>query len=241
MNRVRNLGQTSHSTISYPSHSSTPAVTTNEIETEFRSRGYSMETTVPAVTMTRTFAVQVAVDYSIDAFKLPRTNTHFYRCPAGADCAIPAVTWDSMVGYTTRIAQGFLVGPAQGGYNLPTWAVQMFTGHMHGGFSGVRPMSGWIQDNPWFVTAIAGALATYGQYLTAQQVKDEIQKNAPTGALTKDDIPALLAALQSQGAIMPGQEGVVERGVQQAVAAPPWMMYVAIGGAALALVALMKK
>lgn len=236
MNTVAVLGQTYHT------HTGTAAITPTEVTTEMRSRGYSIQAHVPVpephepARITRIFAIKVAVDHAIEAFGLPRSSTHFYRCPY-AGCPIREPTWNSIITWTTSAANAYFQGAA-----LPSWASSMWHSGatLHGFALGSLQLSGWFQDNPWFVSALGDVIKNYGEYLTAKQVKDAIEQNAPKGMLTKDDIPALIAALQQKGAIAPGQEAAVAQGAQAAVSSS-WIMPVAIVGGVLAVMLLMRK
>lgn len=237
MSHISVLGQTYH----YHSHAATGSVTSTDVMNEFHSRGYALQRHIPPPVeerpITKDFAIKVAVDYAIEGYRLPNNGVHFYRCPSGSGCQIPESTWNSMITWTTTAANAYLQGAP-----LPSWAATMWHSgaYLHGfAFAGVQ-LSGWLQDNPWFVTAIANVLETYGAYLTSKKVQETIEQNAPKGVLTKDDIPALIAALQAQGAVQPGQEAALEKGAQAAVT-PSWIWPVAIGGGILAVLMLMKK
>lgn len=222
----------------YTHHAAT-AITSGEVETEFTVRGYSVhvpvEPHVPTAVVTRSFAIKVAVDVAIESFNLPRTSQHFYRCPQTGGCGVSQSRWPSMINWTAQVASIYYSGAR----DLPTWAQSMLHSGVRG--LGVVPLGGWIQENPWFVTALAAALAIYGQYLTAQQVKEAIaQSGAPAGAIKKEDIPGIMAQLAAQGAIPAGKEATVEAGLDKATT-PAWLWPVAIGGGILVAVILFKK
>lgn len=203
--------------------------------------------------LTRTMAIKIAVDYSIGAFnirwrnaglpQIPHTTSHWWRCPSGV-CYVAEKQWEELSTWAAMVANGYLNKE----YGIPAWAQSM----IHSGLSGLRGLGStgfalggfneWSQENAWVYSLIGAAFMARGQYLTAKQASQVLKENIPENYLTKADIPAILAALQQQGVIQPGQEQAVGAGVQQAAAATPsWMMPVMIGGAALVAVLLLKK
>lgn len=219
-------------------HHAAVAVTPSEVETEFKGRGYGVfvepEHIPIEYELTRGLAIKIAVDSAIEAFKLSRTSLHFYRCPSTRGCQIKAGVWTGMMTWTAGVATGYM----SGAYPLPAWAIPMVHAGVRG--LGVAPLGGWIQDNPWFITAVAAALAIYGQYLTSQQVKEAIAQNSAPGDIKKEDIPYIMQQLAAQGAIPAGKEGTVEAGFREATT-PSWLWPVAIGGGILVAVMLLKK
>ena len=217
-------------------HTAANTVSPAEVESEFASRGYGLPHVPPPVghALTRSLAIKIAVDTAIVTFSLPRTSSHFYRCPTTGGCPVKSGVWSGMMTWTADVASGYL----RGSYAVPSWALPM----VHAGVSGlgVAPVSGWIQDNPWFITALAGILAAYGAYLTSQQVADAVKESAKPGTISKDDIPYIMQQLAAQGAIPPGKDATVEAGLLKATT-PGWLWPVAIGGGLLVAVMLLKK
>lgn len=234
-------------------HHSAPhnAVRASEIITELRSRGYVPGREIPPIehheaVLTRSLAIAIAVDYSIDKFNekraaIPHTRSHFYRCPSGT-CYIDAKIWSQLSDWAAMVATGYLNKQ----FGIPSWAQSFLHSSLRGlgstGFA-LGGFGDWIQENPWFVTTIGNIFTSYGQYLTAKQVKDALEANVPSNYLKKEDMASILAALQQQGVIQPGQERAVGAGVKAAATATPtWMMPAMIGGLALgALLVLQKK
>ena len=97
------------------------------------------------------------------------------------------------------------------------------------------------KGEPLVVESVGDTISNYGEYLTSQQVKDAIEAAAPKGALTKDDIPALLAMLQEGGYIPAGKTAEVEKGASEAVAMPGWMMPAMLAGGAVLLFLVMRE
>lgn len=226
-------------------------VTQHDVAQELNSRGYVIHTVVhephvphvPTVELTKSMAIKVAVDEAISRLGLPRTSTHYYRCPtwgpAAPGCPIAEGTWNTIINWCVDVANGYLMGT----YGLPGWAqTALHSGALHGAtLGGIGAIGDWLRENPWFVSTVGDAISNYGEYLTAQQVKDTIEANAPKGVLTKEDIPQLLAMLQQGGYIPQGKEGEVDRGAREAAAAPGWLMPVVIGGVALVFLLFLKK
>lgn len=249
MSVVGRLGQYYHH-----SPSQHNPVTSFEIKSELNSRGYRVQEHVPVEEkeLTRELAIKIAVDYSIGAFnirwrseglpQIPHTVNHWWRCPSGV-CYVAEGQWDALSTWAAMVANGYLNKE----YGIPDWAKSL----VHSSLSGLRGLgstgfalggfSDWSQENPWFFGLIGNLFTAYGQHLTAKQVADAIKTNVPSDYLKREDLASILAALQQQGLVQPGQEQAVSAGVQQATAAPSWMMPVMIGGAALVAVLLLKK
>ncbi len=228
-------------------------VTSLEIKSELNSRGYRIQEHIPVEEkpLTREMAIKIAVDYSIDAFnirwrsegkpQIPRTANHWYRCPSGV-CYVAEDQWDYLSTWAAMVANGYLNKE----YGIPDWAKPL----IHSSLSGLRGLgstsfalggfSDWIQENPWFVTTIGNLFTTYGQHLTAKQVSDALKASVPTNYLKKEDLASILAALQQQGVIQPGQEKAAAEGVKAATT-PTWMMPAMIGGFALMGILLLQK
>ena len=228
------------------------SITENDIIDELQHRGYTVRVIHHApvihhvVTPTRLQVISIAIDEALEAYQIAHTYAHPFTCPATAGCTIEPATWDAMVTWTTRVANGYL----EGRYTLPIWASEWikagaphvwYHSSFHGAYlSGFGDFSDWLQENPWVVTSLGAALKTYGDYLTAQNVKDEIKATIPKDVMTKSDVATLLAALQNQGVIPTGKEAVVAKGAQ-AAAMPSWLMPVLIAGGALVVFMMMKK
>jgi len=231
------------------------SITENDIIDELQNRGYTVRVIhhVPVVhhvvTPTRVQAISIAIDDALEAYQIAHSYSHPFKCPATAGCTIEPATWDAMVDWTTRVANGYL----ENRYTLPMWATNWLkqgapdnwydasqTHTWTSGLAGFGGFSDWLQDNPWVVTSLGAALKTYGDYLTAQNVKDEIKATIPKDVMTKSDVTTLLAALQNQGVIPTGKEAVVAKGAQ-AAAMPSWLMPVLIAGGALVVFMMMKK
>lgn len=227
-----NLGQ-----YHYHSHTGAGTVTASDITTELASRGYNIHTPPPPppVTITKSFAVKVAVDEALDGFRIAHSSSHFYRCPTTGGCDIREPTWNSLVTWAISVANGYMTKE----YALPSWASVM----LHGSFlSGNFALGSWLTDNPWVLTVLAGALMAYGQHLTSKNVADTVKQNVPKGALTNEDIPLLLQQLQAQGAIPAGMEATVDRGLREAASTTPsWVLPAAIGAGVLVLMTMMKR
>lgn len=217
-------------------------VTTHDVVTELNHRGYSIETHVPPPpppepVITKSIAIKAAVDEALVQAGVPRTTYHLYRCPSGS-CPIPAGTWNAIIDWCVRVANGYLAGT----YSLPSWAQSMMGhGTLHGvalgGLGG--DFIDWVKANPWVVQSIGDTITNYGQFLTAENVKEAIKANTDK-AFSKDDALSLVAALQQGGYVPAGKSDVVAKGAS-AAASPSWMMPLLIGGGALLVVLLMKK
>lgn len=224
------------------------AVTQSDVVNELEGRGYVLEVVhhAPPVhehvapILTKAMAVRVACDEMIRIMNWPATTSRPYRCPRGT-CPITSSTWNSAVSWCVTVATGYLSGR----YSLPSWAkTALAAGTLQGSFglSGVAPLGGWLQDNPWFVSSVGDLISNYGEYLNTQQVKDAIEANAPKGALTKDDIPALLAMLTEGGYIPAGKTETVAHGATEATSAMPgWLMPALLAGGVLLVVVMMQK
>jgi hypothetical protein len=234
------IGQTHYTT-----HTAT--VTSQDVINELTHRGYERAQPVTVVhdvvapiapTLTKAMAISVAIDEALDKLNVPHSSAHPYRCPAGS-CPVNQATYDSIVSWCVAVANGYLSQQ----YSLPSWARSMLHSGTLRGLSGLSGhFGGWLQDNPWVVQSIGDVIGNYGDWLTAQNVQDAIkavEKNT-AGSLSKDDIPALVAALTQAGYIKAGQEGTVAAGAQQA-ASKDWMMYAVIGLVALMVVMMMGK
>ena len=148
--------------------------------------------------------------------------------------------FDNLVSYVVRYANRYLAGT----YSLPSWArTALKAGTLRGlmGFSGLGAIGDWLKENPWVVESIGDTISNIGEYLTSQQVKDAIEAAAPKGALTKEDIPALLSMLQEGGYIPSGKTAEVEKGAAEAVSMPGWMMPAMLAGGAVLLLLVMRK
>jgi hypothetical protein len=98
----------------------------------------------------------------------------------------------------------------------------------------------WLKENPWFVQSVGSTINNYGEWLTAQNVKDAIKENTDK-ALSKDDMVALVAALQQGGFVPEGKTGTVATGADMAAGMPSWVMPVALVGGVALLMMVMKK
>lgn len=228
-------------------------ITRQDIATEFVGRGYYEEVTAPGVVVpvdraiTKAEAIALAVDVTIIAFEnyyadtdevtVRRTAQRPFRCPEGDyGCPFNADLWNRLMIYAVDIGNGYLTGR----YSLPTW-LSRFAGSLSGGTPGALSGIGdWLQSNPWVISTVGDALANYGEYLTAKNVEAVIKQQIPADLLKKEDLPALLAALQQGGAIQPGQAAIVQQGAAAATA-PSWMMPAVIAGGALLVFMLMRK
>lgn len=217
-----------------------------EVESELNSRGYAVKPVAAVVhkvvpTLTRSMAISVACDRAIESYRLPKTAGHPYRCPRlPQQCYMTQRAWNNLVNYAVRYANRYLAGT----YRLPSWAqTALKAGTLRGvmGFAGLGAIGDWLKENPWIVESIGDTISNYGEYLTSGQVKDAIEAAAPKGALTKADIPALLAMLQEGGYIPAGKTGEVEKGATAAVAMPGWMTPAMLAGGAVLLLLVMRK
>jgi len=230
----RNLGQAAD------------AVTEGDIIRELESRGYVQQVyhAAPihhaAPVLTKHMAISVAVDEALlYDVGIPHTTTHPFRCPSGT-CQVPESTWKVVINWCVGYANGLLSGK----YALPAWAkTALAQGKLQGIYlSGLGDISTWMKENPWVIESVGDVLKNYGDYLTSKQVKEAIEANVPKGALTKDDIPTLVAMLQQGGFIPEGKTQEVAKGATEAASAMPgWMMPVMIGAAAIIVLMLMKK
>jgi len=220
-------------------------VTENEVVTELVRRGYKATVHEPHVppaapTLTRSMAMNVALDEGILKMGLPRTSTHYYRCPSSAGCGITQERWGALVEWVVLVSNGYLARQ----YGLPGWAQGLLhQGTLHGvALSGLSGFTEWLQENTWFVQSVGDTIGNYGEYLTAKNVQDAIKANtAAVGkSFTKDDALALVTALKQGGFVAPGQTEAVAAGAS-AAASSPWMMPLMIGGGVLLAMLLMKK
>lgn len=230
----------------------TTTVTASNVINEVQTRGYSeavhhvpIEPHVPApAQITKNMAINVAIDEAIVQLGLPRTSTHYYRCPTGA-CPVPSGSWNVMIPWCVRTANGYL---NQGGYSyaLPPWASSMLHGGaLHGvpGFgriSGLGGFSDWLQENPWFVATVGDAISNYGDYLTAKNVQDAIKANTDQ-QLSKDDAMELIAKLQAGGFIPAGKTETATKGALATAGGISWQTIALLGGGALLIMMVMKK
>lgn len=230
--RGYNLGQYHHA-----AHHGAATVTATDITNELARRGYVARSAPPVPALTKSMAVAIAVDEGLKAYNLPHTAAHLYRCPTGT-CTLNMDTWDRLVQWCVTVANGYLSKV----YAIPAWAQSMITHGTLRGLNGLGHLGGWVQDHAMEISLAGEIFASFGQYLTAKEVSEgikEIEKS--TGdAMKASDIPALIAALQAQGAIAPGQEHVVAEGAQAAVT-PGWMMPAMILGGGALLFLLMKR
>jgi len=218
------------------------SVVSSEVESELGHRGYAVVHTVvihePVVpTLTKSMAINVAIDEGIQQMGVPRTVSHYYTCPAGASCGIAPTRWVALVNWCVNTANGYLAGT----YSLPTWAQGLFqNGNLHGvALGGLGGFTDWVQSNPWFLQSVGDSISNYGEHLTAKNVQDAIKANTEQ-QLTKADAMALVQALQSGGYVPQGKTAAVAQGASMA-ASPSWMMPLLIGGGILAVVLLMKR
>lgn len=218
------------------------AITQDDVIREFVDRGYYQAAPAPAVVVapgvTKADAIKAAVNQSIFAYELPHTAwlgvAEQYQCPQGDyGCPVPASWWPQMIEYTTMVANGILTGK----YSMPDWSGVSLGAVSGGGLSGIGD---WLAANPWIVSTVGAGISNYGAYLTAKNVEDELKKAIPSDLLRKEDLPALLAALQAGGAIPAGQAAVVAKGAEAATT-PSWMMPALIAGGALVVFMLMKR
>lgn len=218
-------------------------VTTHDVVSELASRGYAEEHHVivppPTPTLTKRMAINVAIDEAIQMLELPRTYTHYYRCPSGS-CPIHESIWSPMVGWCVKVANGYLNGT----YGVPTWAQQqLHSGALHGaamsGLNGLRGFDDWLQTNSWFVQSVGDTINNYGEFLTAKNVQDAIKQNTDQ-QLTKADALALVAQLQAQGMIPSGKTATVAEGAKMATASSLTVPLLVIGGV-VAVVMLAKR
>jgi len=230
--------------------SSVGAVTAGEVENELEHRGYSVESHTPHVpvstpTLTKAMAINVAIDEAIVSMNLPRTSSHYYRCPSGAGCPIPSSSWGAMIAWCVAVSNGYLNGQ----YGLPIWAKNsLHSGTLHGitlagsGSGSLGGFADFLREQPWFLQSIGDTISNYGEFLTAQQVQAAIKANTAAAgkAFSKDDAMALVAALQNGGFIPAGKTGTVAEGANLA-ASPSWMMPLVVGGAVVVVLLLMKR
>lgn len=238
----RGFGQAYHHA---PVHTGTPSITATDIENEVADRGYVVQTVThhapvvhhapPQVELTRSMAIKIAVDMGIEQIGLPRTREHLYRCPQGT-CAVSQTYYNTLISWCVTVANGLITGQ----YSVPAWAKSMMNaGTLRGLGYGGGHLGGWLQDNTWVIESIGDTVKNYGEFLTAKNVEDaikQVEKNTK-GSLSKDDIPALVAALTAGGYIDPNKQAVAAEGAMAAT--PSWMMPVMIGGAVLLAVMLM--
>lgn len=237
---IGGLGQTH-----YTRQRQSSPITNAEIVSELTGRGYSAAEHVPVEhevlpVLTRSLSISIAVDVTIDQYnaqlrakgmsQISRTSTHFYRCVSS--CQIDPGLWRGMLTWATMLANGYLSNQ----YTIPYWAVDFLPpGTTHGlalpglGDSGLGGFADWAAEHPYVFAALGAVFAAYGQYLTAKQVENAIKENIPQDVLKKEDMAAIIAALQQSGVIPPGQEGTVAAGVKAATG-PSWMWPVAIAG-----------
>lgn len=231
-----NLGQYHHAVVH---HTATVQVTAADIEREVASRGYVIQEAVvhhppavvtPTITLTKSMAIKIAVDEGINQLQVPHTTTHLYRCPTGTCPLIPNY-YNLLISWSVTYANGLLTGR----YTPRAWAQQMIhTGALRGIGRGGH-LGGWLQDNPWVIQSVGDVVKNYGEYLTAQNVQDAIKQveQNTKGTLSKDDIPALVAALTAGGYIDPKSQAAAAEGAT-AAASPSWMMpALVIGGGIL--------
>ncbi len=222
----------------------TSPITTSEVESELRSRGYAIEAhppPPPKTTLSRSGAIKIAVDEALDRTGTPHTRGHLYRAPRSG-YPIPENTWLSIVTWVRVVAAGYLNRQ----YSVPSWATSMIhSGAIHG-IAGLGHVSGWIQDNPWVLQSIGDAITNYGEFLTAKNVQDAIKavEKQTASNLKTSDIPALLQALQAQGYIGAEQSGTVASGAQQAAAGSTFGIptnMLLLGGVVLGIILLTRK
>lgn len=231
-------------------------VTHAEMESELESRGFSIksrEEPHPPVVhhepwdLTKAGAIGIACDVAIAAYSLPHGSRHPYRCGGSMSCQVDETTWEYVVDYGVKLADGYLTG----NYRLPEWGFSQYIHHAyyqsggrkHREYSGIGfgALDGWIQDNPWVITAIIGVLQAYGEYLTAKQVEKTIKETIPPDMLTQGDLPALIAAITK--GMPPNQAGVISAGATSAVMekTPEWLIPVLVGGGVLMVIMMLKK
>ncbi len=233
-------------------------VTIQEVKDYLADQGYEPYTpvvepvvpTVPEVAyLSKWEAIAIATDmaleiqwYAPEAYTIPHTPGHRHVCPGypGSTCQIPEAVWIDLLLWTQDAANGFLAGR----YGLPNW-YQQITGEDRRppgltGLSGVSSLgSTWVEQNPWAVKIVGDAISTWGEFLTAKLVTEEIKKAIPTGALTKDDLPALIAALKASAD--PEQADKIERGAEAALM-PSWLLPALLaGGGVLVYLLLIKR
>lgn len=234
------LGQTH-----YAVHTAHSPVTEDEVVTELTHRGYNVPERkwIPpphVTTLTKSMAMNVALDEGISRMDLPRTSTHYYRCPSGSGCGITQSKWDVLVQWVVQVSNGYLGRQ----YGLPGWAQGMLhQGTLHGvALSGLGGFGEWLQENTWLVESVGDTIGNYGEYLTAKNVQDAIKANtAAVGkSFTKDDAMALVAALKQGGFVQAGQLDTVADGADKA-ASSQWTVPLMIGGGLLVLMMVMKK
>lgn len=224
----------------------TASVTSHDVVTELEHRGYAAYVHEPVVhhvpaprAFTKDMAISVAIDEGIQRLGISRTSYHPYRCPVGS-CPIEQSTYGTLVTWCVKVSNGYLTGM----YGLPAWAqAAHHAGTLHGvGLSGVGRLGGfgdWIGENPWFLKSVGDTITNYGEHLTAKNVQEAIKANTEK-QLSKEDMTALLVALQAGGYVPPGKAETVAQGAMMA-AQPSWLMPVMIGGAALLVFTMMKK
>lgn len=231
-------------------HTATANVTESDVVNELTHRGYNIEIAhepiihydpVVVPTLTKKMAISVALDVGLISMAFPRTNTHPYRCPTSA-CGILQADWTRLVTWVTGVANGYLTQR----YNLPSWASSaLHSGSLRGtagllsGLGNLGAFQDWLQENDWLVTAVGGAIQSYGQHLTSKNVQDAI-KASTAGRFTREDALALVKALQDQNMIAPGTGATVAAGAN-AAASPAWLLPVMIGAGVLVVVMMMKK
>ena len=218
------------------------AITEVDVATELEHRGYTAavhephHVPTPAPTLTKSMAINVALDEGISRMGLPRTSAHYYRCPSSAGCAIAATSWSSLINWVVQVGNGYLGGQ----YALPSWSQALLpSGMLHGAFSGLGGFADWLKQNTWFVQSVGDTITNYGEYLTAQNVKEAIEANTKIAgkALSKDDAMALVAALQAQGLVKPGQTETVAAGAN-AAASSKWLVPALVIGGVVGVVLL---
>jgi hypothetical protein len=227
-------------------HPAAVSVNSTDIEKEVAERGYVIQTVThhaPVVTqpepapLSKSAAIKIAVDMGINQLQLPHTDTHPYRCPTGT-CPLTPTYYNLLISWSVTTANGLLTGK----YTIPVWAQGMLhEGTLRGlGYGG--HLSGWIQDNPWVVQSVGDVLTNYGEFLTAQNVQEAIKavEQNTKGSLSKDDIPALVAALTQGGYIDPKATPAVAAGAE-AAATPSWMMPAMLIGGALLIFTMLRK
>lgn len=220
------------------------SISATDVDSMLRQRGYLVEgavpiTPTPGVTLTKTMAISVAIDEAVVRLGVPHTPNHPYRCPT-TQCFIEMGRYEAMVDWCVEVGNGYLGGI----YALPAWArdaLEMGTlkGANRSGLGHLGGFGDWLNENPWFLQSVGDTITNYGEHLTAQNVQEAIKANTAQ-QLNKDDMVALVAALQQGGYVPAGQAETVAQGAMMA-AQPSWLMPVLIGGGVLVAVMLLKR
>lgn len=222
----------------------TQSISATDIDVALRERGYIVEGGVPieptpGVILTKTMAISVAIDEAVERLAIPHTPNHPYRCPV-TQCFVEMGTYESMVDWCVTVSNGYL----EGVYALPAWARDALSaGTLRGlnrsGLGHLGAFGDWLNDNPWFLQSVGDTITNYGEHLTAKNVEAAIKANTAQ-QLTKDDMVALVAALQQGGYVPTGKAETVAQGAMLA-AQPSWLMPAMIGGGVLLVIMLLKK